>query len=311
MNDLEKLDLAEYIEKHLGIDAGYVKEIAKRNDMYIRFTIPKQNKRERIVYQPSKELKVLQRWIVSNILKPFPVSEFSRAYARGDSIQKNAIDHRHSKYILHMDIHEFFPSITDTMMKQYLKNHEDIVDSIGLTGEDIQLLIELCFYRGKKLVIGSPASPTISNIIMFDFDNELVDSLKQFGKFIYTRYADDIYISSKNYIDPKVTDCVGGVLSKYGFSVNRTKTDFMNKSNRRLITGIVCDNNDDSLSVGNRKIKEYKRKLYNYLIKGTGNEGYLHGYLSFVKSVNMKQFESIVTTYQKYDTKGFFRNTEA
>ena len=73
-----------------------------------------------------------------------------------------------------------------------------------MADEDIELILDICLYRGENLVVGSVASPQIANMLMYAFDLELKQMLDGFGSFRYTRYADDIVISSMSFIDEQV-----------------------------------------------------------------------------------------------------------
>ena len=175
------MTLSEKIANGIGIDEAYVEIIATRNNLYAKYYIPKKNGRKRLIMQPSKELKVIQRWLVKNILCDFPISKYSYAYNKGDSIKKNALIHRKGSHLLHTDIINFFPSISRNMLKLYFENNEKIVRKLGLTENDIELLLDICLYRGEFLVVGSAASPRISNMVMYEFDLELKNILDDFG----------------------------------------------------------------------------------------------------------------------------------
>lgn len=293
--------ISELMEKTLGIDVGYIDNIAKRNDLYTKYFIKKKNGGKREILQPSKELKVLQRWIVEHVVLKFPISDCSMAYSRGDSVKKNAEVHKRANYILHMDIKNFFPSITDETVRVLFERNDKIVKELKLSKEDIKLITDICLYRGHHLVIGSPASPHIANRIMYDFDCEMKCVASKMG-IVYTRYADDLIFSSKKFIKNEFIVFVEELIIKNGFKVNKDKTFFMNKKGKRYITGVVLDNNTDKLGIGNKKYKELKRRIYNYLIKEEGDISYIQGYLSYVREINEDQYSQIKDIYQRYDS---------
>ena len=297
------MSLIDKMGDSLGIDSNYIQICSKRNNLYAKYFIPKKGGGRREILQPSKELKVLQRWMVRNIFNEFPVSRFSRAYSRGDSVKKNAVLHKESNYICHTDIKNFFPSISRKTIQHFFKENSNKIRELELSNEDLELIMDICLYRGRNLVIGSVASPRIANIVMYEFDNELYEELSKIGSFIYTRYADDIVISSKKFIDDNVLNIIDIKMRKYGFSMNFDKTYFMNKGCKREITGVVIDNNCNKLTIGNKKYKEFQREIYNFLIKGRGNAGYIKGYLSYVKDISNEQYVQLERIYKKYDGK--------
>ena len=118
---------------------------------------------------------------------------------------------------------------------------------------------------------------------------------------MYTRYADDIIISSKNYIDNEIVKVVDRELNKVNLIRNPDKTYFMSKQHKRQVTGVVIDNNSNKITVGNKKYKEFQRKIYNFLVKGEGDISRILGYLSFIEDLNKEQYEQLKTIYRKND----------
>ena len=57
-----------------------------------------------------------------------------------------------------------------------------------------------CFYyKDDLLPIGYPTSPIISNVVMHEFDTQIMALLSNeddYGKSVYTRYADDLTFST-------------------------------------------------------------------------------------------------------------------
>lgn len=296
--------LKDKIGKALALDPDYIEIISKRNNKYTRYHIDKKGGGKREILHPSKELKVLQRWLIYNIFNNFEESEFSYAYSKGDSIRKNALVHTQSKYILHSDIKNFFPSIKREMISHFFDNNAEIVKNLGLSEADIKVIMDICLYNGEYLVVGSVASPKIANLIMRDFDNELFTQISHKGTFKYTRYADDITISSGEYIPEELVNIIRETLEKFGFCMNEHKTYFSSKKRRRQVTGVVIDNNDEIISIGNKKYKAFQRNLYEFLIKGKGDASYLRGYLSYIKSINKNQYLQLKRTYEQYDKEG-------
>ena len=59
------------------------------------------------------------------------------------------------------------------MLKQYFQSNESLTRKLGMADEDIELILDICLYRGENLVVGSVASPQIANMLMYAFDLEL------------------------------------------------------------------------------------------------------------------------------------------
>ncbi|MGL5067732.1 MAG: retron St85 family RNA-directed DNA polymerase [Sarcina sp.] len=287
--------ILELMNKDLDLDKDYILKVAKKNTAYKKYKIPKKNGKWRTIYHPSKELKLLQYWVVKRIFSKFPISESSMAYSKGNSIKNNALYHKNSKYILHLDISKFFENITHFHLDKLLDKIE------GISNEDIKLIKNIVFYEGKNLVVGSSASPIISNCIMKNIDDKILKISSENGELLYTRYADDMIISSNNYIEINIIQKIRDILRAEYFELNEEKTYFMNKSCKRTITGIVIDNNDNTLSIGSEKYRKFKRELYKFLIKKEGDKDKILGYLAFIKDIDPKRYNNLKVIYSKYD----------
>jgi hypothetical protein len=136
---------------------------------YKQFAIAKRDGGLRRIAQPSRELKVLQRFLLEKKLDRLPVHRAAAAYVIGRGIRDNAGVHCQNSVILKLDFENFFPSIRVRDWKLYVeKNVPEWVP-------DIRLLVNILFWgQGKNVVnpkclsIGAPTSPMISNLIMFE-----------------------------------------------------------------------------------------------------------------------------------------------
>src|SRR6266446_5286765 len=80
---------------------------------YKTYTIPKRTGGTRTIHHPARELKLLQRWLLQNVLTALPVHTAATAYSKESSIRRNAEMHVANNYILRVDFHNFFPSLKD------------------------------------------------------------------------------------------------------------------------------------------------------------------------------------------------------
>lgn len=287
--------ILELMSKDLNLDEDFILKISKKNNAYKKYRIKKKKRGYRTIYHPSKELKLMQYWLVKRIFSKFPISRYSTAYTQGNSVKKNALIHKNSNYMLHLDITNFFESITHYHLDKLLKK----VDNIN--SKDIELIKNIVFYNGKYLVVGSVSAPMISNCVMYDIDQEIINKCIKGKQLIYTRYADDIIISSRDYIDESIIKDIMKILEKNKFNLNNSKTYFMNKKSRRAVTGVVIDNNNNSLSIGSKKYREIKREIYRLLIKNEGNKDRILGYLSYIRDIDIKKYDNLKNIYSKYD----------
>lgn len=287
------MTILERMSADLGLSENYI--LSKINRSFIFYskhlTYNKHGKK-REVYEPSFELKLFQRWINENVLSDYPVSANALAYETGTSIRKNADAHRKSNYILHTDIRHFFESITFLQVRQLFEEK--------YAQEDIETILKIVTRNGS-IPTGSLTAPRIANRIMYEFDSQIVEELSKIQQIVYTRYADDIIISSDTFLDDQILEITIDLLKKYGFAYNKKKTYYSNKRSKRNVTGVILNNTDNSLSIGWRKYKELKLKVYKYLKYNEGNKESIRGELAYLKSINPNKYLAIKKHYRDID----------
>jgi RNA-directed DNA polymerase len=97
-----------------GADYKYLRSIvARTHDGYAPFTIRKRNGGRRLIAAPEPELLAVQRWIAKRVLLKREVHPASMAYARGASPLACAKRHVDARWVVKLDIHDFFESISE------------------------------------------------------------------------------------------------------------------------------------------------------------------------------------------------------
>lgn len=293
------MNVIEKIATELKLDQMYVSRIAERSSFYYKeYTVPKRNGEPRYIAQPSPELKTLQYWVSHNILGKLPVSKASYAYKKGDSIKRHAQLHAKSRFFLHADIRNFFPSIKSSKLNPILRGNKDIFDDLELDLEESLGDIRKICFKKDSLSIGAVSSPVISNVIMYSFDEIMLEYCKANG-YLYSRYADDIYISSNSYIPKDVLAFLQSELAKCGFAINYGKTKFCSSKSRRKVTGLVITN-DSRVSIGTERRKAIKKMVYDKLVHGKGDPNQILGHLSFLKDVEPNIYNNLIIKYSRY-----------
>lgn len=258
----------------------------------------KPNGEPRRISHPSPELKTLQYWCAENIFARCPVSDAAYAYRKGVSIKKHAEIHSRSKFILHMDIKHFFESINGEHIKHLLTANRTAFDGYPYQILEACNTINRICLRNNRMCIGAVSSPIISNAILFDFDKSIIEFSKNRG-LKYSRYADDMYISSSAFIDSGIVDFFEQQLQMLHFSLNRHKTRFMSAKGRRMVTGLIITN-DNKVSVGLKMRNKIKDMVYKKIVKGEGDANVIMGYLSFLKDVEPLAYNRIIIKYSAF-----------
>ncbi len=269
---------------------------------YKIYKILKRNlKGTRTIAHPSKELKFIQRIIVSYLSEILPIHMSAYAYKVGVGIKDNAKVHLKTKYLLKMDFTNFFPSITPLILFSALEKGR-----LEFNEPDKILLKNFLFCRFEKntplkLSIGAPSSPLISNFIMFWFDEE-IKSICDKKRINYTRYADDLTFSTniKNILF-EVPDIVVKALSLNTdgqIKVNNSKTVFSSKAHNRHVTGVTLSNNN-VLSIGRERKRLISSMIHKFANNLLDQESILQlqGLLSFATHIEPTFYQRMCVKY--------------
>lgn len=238
--------------------------LVRECDNYYRLiTVKKKNGRNRTVYAPLPTLKYAQCRIHRYIASKLPVSQYATAYKAGSRIYSNASPHTNKKYLLKLDITDFFGSIRFEQVYSAAFNTRYFPKQIGV------MLTTLCCLKGA-LPQGAPSSPAVSNLVMRNFDENIGNWCKKHN-ISYTRYCDDITFSSDFPLYIAFTKAKN-MLENMGFELNEKKTRFITNANRQSVTGLTVN---EKVAVS----KEYKRKLrqeLHYIFKYGPVDSVLH-----------------------------------
>lgn len=202
------------------------------DEHYREAFIPKKKGGRRKLLVPDYLLHAMQKNILRKILSEEKVSKYAKAYCPGKRIRENALAHVGAETILELDIKDFFENITYIMVYQCVFSGEYYPPAVRT------LLTQLCCYK-DYLPQGAPTSPTISNLVMFSFDEYMGTWCEERG-IHYTRYCDDMTFSGKFDVR-EVKQKIRGYLQVLGFELNLKKTKVLRQYNRQSVTGIVVN----------------------------------------------------------------------
>ncbi|MBI4968119.1 MAG: RNA-directed DNA polymerase [Rhodospirillales bacterium] len=276
-------------------DYGLLRAIISRSlrDPYKVFRIRKRpstvgEKRFRVICVPDPELMRVQRWISQRILSHANPHSASVAYAKGSTILAGAEPHCGCRWLIKLDVRNFFETISEIAVYRVFR-------SLGYQALVAFELTRLCtrlgtktplrigqrwqVHFGRHMVIGdysasrmghlpqgAPTSPMLANLAVLAFDGEVNEIANKHG-LIYTRYADDIALSTTDKtfsrtVAAKVIGEVYAAMGRYGLSPNVTKTRVSSPASRKVVLGLLVDGNAPRLT---REFKANLRRHLHYL----------------------------------------------
>ena len=256
---------AEQLAGFLGISRGELNDIVNHiQKEYKETRLPKKDGTYRSLCVPSIRLRFCQDPIKEKILPQLPVSKFATAYQKGSTTRGNAEPHIGKKFLLKLDITDFFGSVTFEQVQRTAFNTRYISRQVGY------LLTSLCC-KDDSLPQGAATSPALSNIVMYRFDNYIGRWCSQ-RQIAYTRYCDDMTFSSDRPLYG-VYQKVKKMLFEMGFELNEAKTHFISNADRQTVTGLVVN---EKLSIPSSYKRNLRQEIY-YTLKFGIEDSIVHG----------------------------------
>lgn len=250
---------------YLGVSAKELKKIWWfRGRMYHQFEIAKGNGKSRIINAPDKRLKYLQRKIAPLLDQLYRVRNPVHGFVVGKSVKTNALAHLRKRFVLNIDLKDFFPTITENRII-------GVLETLGIDSRVASIIGRLCCHNAC-LPQGAPTSPVLSNMICFRLDKELLAFAKA-SRCIYTRYADDITLSSHqpmtalfeavppsgHFAPDLLAPAFRNIIVTNGFSINPDKAHYADRHSRRTVTGLKIN---ELLNVDRRYVRNIRAALY-------------------------------------------------
>jgi RNA-directed DNA polymerase len=282
--------------------------------------IPKREGVPRLLEIPKRELKQMQRKILTEILDRIPAHLTAHGFRAGRSIVTNAAPHCGKPTVLRFDLIDFFPSVTAARVFRIFR-------TVGYPADIARLLMGRCTTSlpadvwesrpggrdgadflnrqrliGRHLPQGAPTSPGLANLAATRLDRRLHSLASKIGA-VYTRYADDLTFSGDADLArsrKRLGTLVAVIAEDEGFSLNHRKTRIMRSGKRQHVTGIVVNAHPN---IGRAEFDRLKAILTNCIRHGPASQNregisdfraYLAGKVSHVRSVNPARCEKLV-----------------
>ncbi len=204
--------------------------LANPEDEYCVYPLHK-GRKVRWIEAPGPNLKSIQRSLLDDTLYTLRATNHAHGFVPGRSIVTNARLHVGRRWVVTLDIKDFFPSITSRQVRA-------AIDALGGEPEVLSAMTRLLTRHGR-LPQGAPTSPHVANLVAAEIDHRLAETATSRG-WNYTRYADDLTFSGDS---PPVglVDDVEALLREHGFRAARGKTHVMGQDQRQVVTGLVVN----------------------------------------------------------------------
>ena len=276
-----------HLATRTGVSYKLLRQFVNRsgNDSYKKFSIRKRAGGRRFIHVPAPPLIHVQRWLNEYILKDIPVHTASHAFRSGNSIQNCAAKHCGARWMIKLDITDFFESTSEIQVFRVFRKlgYQPLVAfelsrlcTIATAWTSPRRYYRQWYVRKENdeiseyserllgyLPQGAATSPLLSNLVMRDCDEKLSAIANQYS-LTYTRYSDDLTFSTRSKSfqrsDAKnVIFEVYKILSQVGYRPQYRKTKIIPPGSKKIVLGLNVDGSTPRLQ------KEYKDRIRQHL----------------------------------------------
>lgn len=274
----------------------YVLYVEGVDNYYESFEIPKKNGKSRVIHAPQKELKDIQKKLAEKLWEYHEtyleenniVINVSHAFEKKKSIISNAVMHKKKKFVLNVDLENFFESFHFGRVRDFFNKSREFLFS-----EEVATVIAQITCYKRSLPQGAPSSPIIANLIFNIVDIRIVKLAKKY-KLDYTRYADDLTFSTNdsNFIKckKKFLQELSEEIKRAGFSINGDKTRLSYNNTRQEVTGLVVNDKVNVVRDFYKDTRAMADSLYRngefYIMGEKGTLNQLEGRFSFINQID-------------------------
>ncbi|KQZ44682.1 retron Ec67 family RNA-directed DNA polymerase/endonuclease [Ensifer sp. Root558] len=226
---------------------------------YTHFEIPKKSGGVRTISSPDRRLKFVQSRLAELLYtcqrEILPVEKnikkvLSHGFQKNRdlSIHTNAYKHTNRRFVLNLDLEDFFPSLNFGRVRGFFLKNRDFQLKEALATVVAQIVC-----HGNELPQGAPTSPIISDLMARVMDVHLSKMAASYG-CTYSRYVDDLTFSTNLAEFPPALateDPATGAWSagaelrsriwRQGFALNNKKTRMQARTSRQEVTGLVVN----------------------------------------------------------------------
>lgn len=267
-----------HLARETDTEWGYLRSIVERRlDEYTPIRRLKADGTYRAIWAPQPSLMHVQRWILANVLDAVKLQDAAYAYRRGLSIRHCAEQHVGARWLLKMDLHDFFGTIEESRVFGVFRalgypallafEMGRLCTRVGLASRELPPLEGRGIERYDvpypgALPQGAPTSGALANTIASRLDSMLKDIADASG-LVYTRYSDDLTFSSSAPFSrvsvPKLIARVERAIGLAGFQPHRKKTRVVPPGARKIVLGLMITERDVRL------VPEYRTRIENHI----------------------------------------------
>lgn len=279
LDGLSRADL----ETVTGLGFAELAEVANRAGSYYREHTKRIGKKDRDLRTPQGKLRLIHDRLQVGVFRDHPYHDAVYS-CKGRGAVRAARRHVDARALLHLDISDFYPSVSPPEVSAALERE-------GVRRDAIPTLTRLITCDGE-LPQGAPLSPAVGDLVLLRVDQRLWGLAHKHG-FVYTRYVDDLALSGEEMLK-KFEGMVRMIVAEEGWELNQ-KGGYTGPDKRQALLGLVV-NTKPNLS---REFVSSLRWVLRLAAKGSitltdDQMESLRGRVYWLRSVNPERGEKLV-----------------
>lgn len=265
--DAKPIGTVKALSRCLGVPETTLNELAEEAPNLYR-EASRKLKRDgsyRITYDALPSLKSVHDKILKRILRRVAYPSYIQGGIRDPNSPRspstNAKIHQGSEIIINIDVSRFYPSISSKFIFNIWRG------VFGFSPVVAELLTKLTTLN-SVLPEGAKPSSYLANLAFWRTESSLVVQLADEG-IQYTRYIDDISISSRRRIGKSKIEAIirliHKMLNQHGLRINRKKLKILGKGGRMVINNLTVN---DKPSLPPEKRSQIRLIVHNLIERG-------------------------------------------
>jgi len=289
----------KHLATTLRISNDFILKLAEDSPRYYRTFEREVKGKHRTLVEAGGHLKTVQRRILDNLLLRIPRSASSFGQAKGGTIKDNAKVHARSKYIVKLDIKDFYPSIHSTKVYSFFTEKQECTPDVA------HILTALTTYN-YALPLGTSTSPMLADLIVRPIDVRIAGMANKV-RLKYTRYVDDLTLSGDFPLE-RMTATVTKILKQSGFKTKKEKLIYyrpLEVGEERIITGVRITDGQISAPLDyvrslESELKEAVCQSRRRIVDGEfQTREHYRGKITYVRWLDPKLGEELLRLYRK------------
>ncbi len=241
---------------------------AADDQRYSHFELPKRSGGMRPIHVPLGLIRDLQTKMHRDLKALYRPFSQAHGFIDGKSVASNAAEHVGKRWVLNVDIEEFFPTINFGRVRGLFMK-----PPFAMANGAATVCARIVTHR-NGLPQGAPTSPVLSNFIAASLDRQLQRLARQ-NRLTYTRYADDITFStdlatfppavatrrtlSEDLLQVEAGDALREAVKRSGFTINPSKVRLQGRYGRQSVTGLSVN---ERVNVTRERIRRLRAILH-------------------------------------------------